>query len=291
MHRAQRSGCDSMLRRDWGGTALPPAARIADLTTHGTPLAPGPGSVNVLIGFMPAWRAMIDQHACPMVSVTGADGVGSVMMGSPTVFINGQMAARMGDIVIEKPGLALGPANPIVLGCMTVMIGEVGMGAVIAPSVGGGMVALGGAMGGQTGAAAQALASASEKGSGTVVVGGNSTLGAAAGGGGSAAAAGQASRARASSDASSAGSAAASSSSPATASDPAGDGSKTWIEVELLDSDGQPVPNEPYRVHLPDGSTQEGSTDGQGIARLSGIDPGTCQISFPALDGGGWKVR
>jgi hypothetical protein len=49
-------------------------------------------------------------------------------MGSPTVFINNQMACRIMDIVVEKPGLALGPVNPIAMGCPTVMIGEVGMG-------------------------------------------------------------------------------------------------------------------------------------------------------------------
>lgn len=36
-----------------------PAARVTDLTAHvGTPLAPGPGSPNVLIGFLPAWRGV-----------------------------------------------------------------------------------------------------------------------------------------------------------------------------------------------------------------------------------------
>jgi len=35
-----------------------PAARIADMTAHGSPLAPGPGSTNVLIGGMPAWRGL-----------------------------------------------------------------------------------------------------------------------------------------------------------------------------------------------------------------------------------------
>jgi uncharacterized Zn-binding protein involved in type VI secretion len=107
---------------------MPPAARILDPTTHGMPLAPGPGSVNVLIGGLPAWRAMIDQHACPAVSISGADGVGMVMLGSPTVLINNMMACRMGDIVMEIPGLALGPADPIIMGEPTVMIGEVGMG-------------------------------------------------------------------------------------------------------------------------------------------------------------------
>lgn len=102
---------------------MPPAARLTDLTAHGTPLSPGTGSPDVLIGGFPAWRAEIDQHMCPAVNVTGADGVGSVMEGSPTVFINGQMACRVGDIVMEKPGLAMGPVNPIVMGCPTVIIG------------------------------------------------------------------------------------------------------------------------------------------------------------------------
>jgi hypothetical protein len=51
-------------------------------------------------------------------------------MGSPTVFINNQMACRVMDVVVEKPGLAMGPANPIAMGCTTVLIGEVGMGGV-----------------------------------------------------------------------------------------------------------------------------------------------------------------
>jgi uncharacterized Zn-binding protein involved in type VI secretion len=110
---------------------MPPAARVTDPTTHGGPLAPGPGSTNVLIGDLPAWRAVIDQHACPAVSITGPDGVGSVELGSPTVLINNMMACRLGDIVIEKPGLAMGPADPIIMGEPTVEIGEVGMGSPV----------------------------------------------------------------------------------------------------------------------------------------------------------------
>ena len=105
-----------------------PAARVTDPTTHGSPLSPGPGSPNTLIGNLPAWRTIIDQHACPAASISGADGVGSVVVGSPTVFINNQMACRIQDIVVEKPGLAMGPANPIVMGCPTVLIGEAGGG-------------------------------------------------------------------------------------------------------------------------------------------------------------------
>lgn len=102
---------------------MPPAARITDSTTHGAPLSPGPGSPDVLIGYLPAWRALIDQHACPAVSISGADGVGMVMMGSTTVLIDYMPACRLGDIVVEKPGLAMGPMDPIIMGEMTVIIG------------------------------------------------------------------------------------------------------------------------------------------------------------------------
>jgi uncharacterized Zn-binding protein involved in type VI secretion len=143
---------------------VPPAARITDPTTHAAvPLAPGPGSANVLIGNLPAWRAMIDQHACPAVSISGADGVGSVLMGSPTVLINNMMACRLGDIVVEKPGLAMGPANPIVMGEPTVMIGEVGMGSPVIVTPVPPLVLLGQAMAG-VGAAAQSLAQGSSSG-------------------------------------------------------------------------------------------------------------------------------
>lgn len=114
---------------------MKPAARVGDATTHGAPLSPGPGSTNVLIGNRPAWRAAIDQHACPAVTPSGADGVGCVVVGSPTVLINNQMACRVGDVVIEKPGAALGPTNPIIVGEPTVLIGEGGIASQIAVTV------------------------------------------------------------------------------------------------------------------------------------------------------------
>jgi uncharacterized Zn-binding protein involved in type VI secretion len=117
----------------------------------------------VLIGYLPAWRAIIDQHACPAVSISGADGIGSVLMGSPTVLINNMMACRMGDIVVEKPGLAMGPVNPIIMGEPTVMIGEVGLGSPVVVTPIPPLVLLGQAMAG-VGAAAQSLAQGSSSG-------------------------------------------------------------------------------------------------------------------------------
>jgi len=98
-----------------------PAARVADTTSHGTPLSPGPGSANVLIGGMPAWRATTDFHACPQVipAVVPIPHVGGVVaMGSVTVLINNLPAARQGDMIVES-----GPPNSIVMGCPTVLIG------------------------------------------------------------------------------------------------------------------------------------------------------------------------
>ena len=97
---------------------MPPAARVGDQTSHGTPLGPGPGSANVLIGGMPVWRAATDFHTCPLVTVLVPHVGGMVAMGSMTVLINNLPAARQGDMIFES-----GPPNSIVMGCPTVIIG------------------------------------------------------------------------------------------------------------------------------------------------------------------------
>jgi uncharacterized Zn-binding protein involved in type VI secretion len=97
---------------------MPMAARMGDLTSHGTPLAPGPGSVNVLIGGQPAWRAATDFHTCPLVTVLVPHAGGIVAMGSLTVLINNLPAVRQGDMIVEA-----GPPNAIAVGCPTVIIG------------------------------------------------------------------------------------------------------------------------------------------------------------------------
>jgi type VI secretion system secreted protein VgrG len=65
-----------------------------------------------------------------------------------------------------------------------------------------------------------------------------------------------------------------------------------WIEVELVNVDGDPVPGERYRVTLADGTTlAEGTLDAKGRARIDGIDPGTCQVTFPDLDQTVWEPK
>lgn len=102
---------------------MPPAARIGDthvcpMVTPGTPPVPhmgGPittGAATVMIGFMPAARVS-DMAVC----VGPPD---TIAKGSPTVKIEGMMAARMGDATIH--------GGVIISGCPTVIIGEFGMG-------------------------------------------------------------------------------------------------------------------------------------------------------------------
>jgi uncharacterized Zn-binding protein involved in type VI secretion len=94
-----------------------PAARFGDQTSHGTPLAPGPGSLTVLIGGRPAWRAGADFHACPLFNGPSPHVGGVVAVGSPTVLIGGLPVARLGDLIAEAP------PNAIVAGEFTVLIG------------------------------------------------------------------------------------------------------------------------------------------------------------------------
>jgi uncharacterized Zn-binding protein involved in type VI secretion len=96
---------------------MPPAARALDPTAHGSPLS-GAGSSNVLIGGMPAWRAMMDFHACPLSSGPVPHVGGMVQAGSTSVLINNVPAARQGDVLVEN-----GPPNSIAGGCPTVIIG------------------------------------------------------------------------------------------------------------------------------------------------------------------------
>jgi uncharacterized Zn-binding protein involved in type VI secretion len=97
---------------------LPPAARVGDTTSHGSPLAPGPGSANVLIGGMPAWRAGADMHTCPLSTGPVPHVGGMVPLGSTTVLINNLPASRQGDQIVES-----GPPNAIAMGCPNVLIG------------------------------------------------------------------------------------------------------------------------------------------------------------------------
>lgn len=95
-----------------------PAARVGDMTSHGTSTGPGPGCPTVLIGRRPAWRTGTDIHVCPLVDGVKPHIGGAVAQGSMTVRIGGLPAARQGDVILEA-----GAPNAIVMGNPTVRIG------------------------------------------------------------------------------------------------------------------------------------------------------------------------
>jgi N-acetylmuramoyl-L-alanine amidase len=54
-----------------------------------------------------------------------------------------------------------------------------------------------------------------------------------------------------------------------------------WIGILLVDQDGVPVPNRPYRVITPDGQTSQGRLDSHGTAFVRNIPSGNCQVFCP----------
>jgi len=62
-----------------------------------------------------------------------------------------------------------------------------------------------------------------------------------------------------------------------------------WIEIALVDENGHPVKGEAYKIRLPNGKIVTGNLDSRGLARVDGIDPGTCKVTFPELDKRTWN--
>ncbi len=63
----------------------------------------------------------------------------------------------------------------------------------------------------------------------------------------------------------------------------------SWIEIELVDEENKPVPGEPYKITTSDNKVESGTLDNKGFARVEGIEPGTCKVTFPKLDKDAWE--
>lgn len=63
----------------------------------------------------------------------------------------------------------------------------------------------------------------------------------------------------------------------------------TWVEMELIDMDGEPVAGMRYLCMLPNGEMREGKLDGKGLVRIDGIQPGNCVFVLPDLDKDAWE--
>jgi type VI secretion system secreted protein VgrG len=75
---------------------------------------------------------------------------------------------------------------------------------------------------------------------------------------------------------------------PASPAQAEEEGKTSWIEIELVDEEKRPIPGERYKITLPDNSVADGTLDEKGFAKVDGIQPGTCQITFPELDKDAW---
>lgn len=62
-----------------------------------------------------------------------------------------------------------------------------------------------------------------------------------------------------------------------------------WIAVSLVDEAGAPMPGAKFRVTFPDGGALDGLLDKNGKVRIEGIDPGSCQVTFPDRDAKEWE--
>jgi hypothetical protein len=65
----------------------------------------------------------------------------------------------------------------------------------------------------------------------------------------------------------------------------------SWIEIELVGEDDKPIAGEAYQITMPDGSVKTGTLDEKGFARVEGMDPGTCKVTFPDLDKDAWEKK
>jgi len=65
----------------------------------------------------------------------------------------------------------------------------------------------------------------------------------------------------------------------------------SFLSVELVDEEGNPLGNVAYEVLLPDGHTRTGVVGSSGKATLRDIPAGQCKLTFPDLDGASWSAH
>ncbi len=68
---------------------------------------------------------------------------------------------------------------------------------------------------------------------------------------------------------------------------PAKEPDLTWIEIQIVDEDGQPLLGETYEFSKTDGAVAKGSTSGAAL-RGDQIPPGKCKLKLPDLHKNGW---
>ncbi len=62
-----------------------------------------------------------------------------------------------------------------------------------------------------------------------------------------------------------------------------------WVEVEVVDNDGKPLPYQKVRVIDGGGTPRIAFSDSKGIARVDGMAKGECKITLADLDKSSWE--
>lgn len=225
------------------------------LDTHGCPACPHPAAGPAIQG-----SPDVNANGRPALRVDdpgvhaaccGAN-TWTATKGSTTVFINGKAAHRVGDQNRHCGGM-----GQLVEGSPNVVVGDSGGG-------GGGSTSRGGGRG------SGGTASSSSRSSGGAAD--SSSSGGASTGG------------QSSSQRNAPTQVGASGASPTTAAE------KTFIELELVDGDGNAVSSERYQISASDGMVFSGRLDVHGRSRVEGVAPGNCSVMFPDLQDEDWSV-
>jgi uncharacterized Zn-binding protein involved in type VI secretion len=66
---------------------------------------------------------------------------------------------------------------------------------------------------------------------------------------------------------------------------------KSWIEIQMNDRAGYGVANTRFKLETASGQIIHGVTDGNGLARVEGIEPGNHKITFPDLPQDGFRKK
>jgi len=64
---------------------------------------------------------------------------------------------------------------------------------------------------------------------------------------------------------------------------------KTWIEIQLVGEDGEPISGKKLEIELPDGTKKTATFNKEGKARFEGIAKGECQVALLGLDREAWE--
>jgi uncharacterized Zn-binding protein involved in type VI secretion len=205
---------------------------------------------------MPPACRVGDLHACPLSSGTVPHVGGPVLPpGATRTLIEGRPAARVGDLAVCAGGpdaIAIGSFTALIEGLPAARLGDT--------TAHGGQLTLGSAtvLVGDTGGGAgspqsAALAAAAAAGLPFVVDG---------------CAEREAARAIPERP-------------PATGTD--------WIELEVVDRAGRPVPYRRCRITAPDGAVHHAWSNAEGIARVEGLPSGQCRVELTELDREAWR--